>query len=247
MTSGSGRFSVRATVPAGATTILKRGGRPIATRDGGVLDHDDGAPGVYRVEVHVSDAPGSAPVPWLLSNPVYRFAVATAEQPPASSPLVIRGSTAPFTSEAWRVETSTGSSATVATEGGEVSLSYHLGDAEASPFAALAAHLHGIPDGANQIVFRGRAARPMRVSAQLRFAVGEARWTRSVYLDTSDREVTIPIESMRPAEAPRQMPPLSTATSLLVVVDLTNARPGEQGSFTLADAALREVGSPEIR
>jgi hypothetical protein len=37
-----------------------------------------------------------------------------------------------------------------------------------------------------------------------------------------------------------ERPPISRATSLLFVVDLTNARPGDRGSFTVTEVFLEE-------
>ena len=85
------------------------------------------------------------------------------------------------------------------------------------------------------LVFRGRSPKPMRVSVQLRFSPDDTRWMSSVYLDGEEREVVIPVEKMVPAGGgARQMPPATSARSILFVVDLVNARPGETGAFTLS-------------
>jgi hypothetical protein len=84
----------------------------------------------------------------------------------------------------------------------------------------------------------------MRMSAQLRFGQDqEQRWTRSIYLDSTEREARIPLTKLRHAKDGRTAPPpgrpsVSRATSLLFVVDLTNGVPGAQGSLTLRDVWL---------
>ena len=78
-------------------------------------------------------------------------------------------------------------------------------------------------------------SRPMRVSAQLRFARdGDRRWRRSFYVDTVEREVRIPMSRLRPADGPGPLPPITRASSLLLVVDLTNAAPGSEGSLVIS-------------
>ncbi len=63
---------MRASVPPGARTVLFRDGREIKSADGGVLELDEArAQGAYRVEVQLPGAPGTPPVPWLVSNPIY--------------------------------------------------------------------------------------------------------------------------------------------------------------------------------
>jgi hypothetical protein len=85
-----------------------------------------------------------------------------------------------------------------------------------------------------------RAARPGRLSVQLRFqSSGGARWARSVFVDAERREVTIAVDHMNPADFQQaHRPDPSTASSLLFVVDLTNARPGDSNSVTISDLKL---------
>ena len=71
----------------------------------------------------------------------------------------------------------------------------------------------------------------MRVSVQLRFeSAGGARWGHSVYLSPESRQIVVPFDRLLPADRPTgaDLPP-TVATSLLFVVDLTNAAPGAQG------------------
>jgi hypothetical protein len=228
---GRAAFHARAALPPGGVITLLRDGRPVVESGGNTLNWSGSEPGAYRVEVHAPAAPGRPPVPWLLSNPIYRWSnedSPVAEEPEGAAfnlPL----------SQPWRAETSPESAGTVEAESNAVTFRYELrpGD-RVSQFAALATDLAGMAAGTDALVLRGRADRPMRVSVQLRFANdGLARWRRSIYLDGTDRPIRIAFDTLRPAEGPAPMPPVSRATSLLFVVDLTNTAPGASGSFTL--------------
>jgi hypothetical protein len=243
--SGTARFSVRASVPPGAITSIKRNGRTVAEKSGGVLDHETPLTGAYRVEIDVPGAPGTPPVPWLASNPIYRFESAVPVGPPARPVAVL-----PLANAAWRVEADPGSSGAIAANAETVALTYRLKDEErASQFVALVVDLQSVPADANAITLRGRADRPMRVSAQLRFGGDrDERWGRSFYLDPSPRDTRIPLDTLRRmgganaldgrGAGQSQPLPVARATSLLFVIDLTNANPGDTGTLTVADVAL---------
>jgi hypothetical protein len=236
--AGAATFDVRAALPAGAAVRLLRNGEVVAVGSGGELRHESSRPGVYRVEVEAPRAPGRPPVPWLVSNPIYWYTEPPAEPgEPDAAPFPIL----PLMDRDWRVEADRESSGTVTRSERAVELSYRLRDAvEASQFVAFVLDLPAVSGAADTIVFRARAAKPMRVSAQLRFGNdGGLRWRKSVYLDGTDRVITIPLEALRPAD--RQvtvMPSPTRATSLLFVVDLTNAVAGAEGRLTLSDLAL---------
>jgi len=230
--AGPARFVVRAAVPAGAKTTLLREGRAVAERGGGELDHDASLPGVYRVEIHVPGAPGAPPIPWLVSNPIYRWK-RTTEAPAEPVAIADRMS---LMRNAWRVESSPHSSGTMAV-GESMRLRFELQpDIRASQFVALVTDLTNVPEDADVLVLGGSASQPMRIAAQLRFRNNkEARWGRSIYLEPTNREVRIPIDSLRPEGTATARPPLAQATSLLFVVDLTNAAPGAAGEFAVRD------------
>lgn len=229
------RLQVRATTPDGSITRLLRNGRAIAESTGGLLEHEAALPGAYRVEVLTPRAPGSPPVPWIVSNPIYRLA----ETKPAASAHVDAVFPLPIP-EGWRAEMSPGAKALVLSAGQSVGLWYELPDGEpASQFAALVTDLKAAPPDATHLLLRARAERPMRVSVQLRFSGGDGRrWRSSIYLEESERDILLPLASLRPADGVGTLPPVTEATSLLLVVDLTNARPGEQGSFAVATAGM---------
>jgi hypothetical protein len=189
-----------------------------------------------RLEIHAPHSPGTPPVPWVLSNwtgPVAAEAVA----PVASLPVTTR---ALAIASEWRVEKDPASSGRVSGGGAVATLEFKLrADARASQFVAAVADL--APSQAYaRLRFRGRADRPMRVSVQLR--LGQQRWVRSVYLSPDDRDVEIAIKDLRPAEPTTSAPRLSDARSILFVVDLVNARPGDAGAFTISD--LRGASDP---
>ena len=80
----------------------------------------------------------------------------------------------------------------------------------------------------------------MRISTQLRFSAdGGIRWRRPVYLDTRDSTFALPVSAFRAADRPGTMPETTRASSILFVIDTTNAKPGEEGSFTIQGVELR--------
>jgi hypothetical protein len=61
-----------------------------------------------------------------------------------------------------------------------------------------------------------------------------------VYVDPAERDVRVPVSSLRPmdpAGSPGR-PSIAKAATLLFVVDLTNAAPGAEGRLTLTDVAF---------
>ena len=246
VSSGPAVFTLRASAPPGATTVLLRNGDPVARAPEGYLEYQTAALGAFRVEIHLPKAPGTPPVPWIVTNPIYRLPPAAAVQPVASIPV---GERTALTNPEWHAELGTGSGGSVSLDGESVTLSYALGSrAGDSPFAALAVDLR--PEdtvrlqGGGDLVIQARSESPMRVSVQLRFAADqEQRWGTSIYLNQTMRWVRVPLNTLRPTTGTRERPALSRATSLLFVVDLTNAHPGTTGSFTVSEVALSEEGS----
>ena len=117
-----------------------------------------------------------------------------------------------------------------------IALDYRLGgNRSVSPYVAMAADVRNQSFAALEIALASAA--PMRVSVQVR--VGESgRWGRSVYVDTSDRLVRIPLSQMRQIDGSIEHPAPESITSVLLVVDLTNALPGASGTFTVLSLAL---------
>jgi hypothetical protein len=207
-------FAVVSPLPEGAQTFVRTAGER------------------RRIEVHAARAPGTPPVPWVVSNWAGLAPVPPVDPDPGGSDG--QSITLPLVSE-WRVEKDPESSGRVSGAGDVISLEYRLrSGAAASQFAAAAADLRDTAP-IRSLAFRGRATKPMRVSVQLRFAPDDGRWMTSVYLDGEERDVVVPIEEMAPAGGgASRVPQVATARSILFVVDLVNARPGETGSFTIS-------------
>jgi hypothetical protein len=109
-----------------------------------------------------------------------------------------------------------------------VSVEYRLrAGPRVSQYVALVQDIRPAPF--DVIALTARADGPMRISVQLRS--NEQRWGRSVYLDSAPRAIRIPVGSLRPLDGQGPLSDPSRATSLLLVVDLTNASPGFAGRF----------------
>jgi hypothetical protein len=223
----------RATLPAGGEVVLLEDGHEVA-RSRGELRYDGGTSGAFRVEVRTPDAPGAPPIPWLVSNPIYvgvRAASSAASAPAASLPPR-PAATAPF---AWRIEKDPSSSAVLRTTARSAELQYTLGGGvRNSQFVALATDIHG--ESFRAIDFSLAADPPARVSVQARTADGR-RWGRSFYIDPSGTFVHAQLDDFRPIGDGGAVDPRAV-TSLLLVVDLTNAAPGRSGLLRVLSSSL---------
>ena len=237
-------FSVTSNAPSDARVVLLKDGAPVTESRGATLSHTAPAgPGVYRVEVYLSGAPGDPPVPWLLSNPIY---VRPQEPPPAARPAAtakaVQYANGPVD---WKVEHSSRAQGALdvlpTLNGTELSLRYALsGTVEESPFVALTMPA-GAVAGHDRLTFTARASAPMRVSVELRLPLstleGE-RWHRSVYVDETPRVITVFFDEMTPrGQTTQKRPDLSIAQSVLFVVDSLNTRPGSSGQIWIDDVA----------
>lgn len=229
-------LTFKSTLPPGARTVVLRDGAEVADSDTGEVRLTAPGPGAYRVEVR---AP-RWPVPWVVTNPIYlrpseRHGVSeVVEAVPADSTVL-------ELADPGVVEKDPMSTAGASTNGTTRALSFSLRAGErVSQYVALAIPLReGGGPSFDRIVFTGRSAAPMRVSVQLRFeSAGGARWVHSVYLSPQPREVVVPVDRLLPADRPIPRPPSEQATSLLFVVDLTNASPGQQGRFEISGLRL---------
>ena len=236
---GPASFSVTTPAPEGARIVLLRNGQQVAEASGGALHmlhmlHTDSAPaqGAYRVEVQLAGAPGTPPIPWVLSNPIYFL------DPPGPLEAEKGVVAVPLAREvSWHVEKDRGSSGSVVASAADAAFYYRLrGPSRGSQFAAAVADLQGRAPASGAITFSASAARPARVSIQLRYKKGGGeRWARSVYLDATPRDIVVPIKDMLPADHQTgPPPPAATAGSLLFVVDLTNALPGTANTIRIS-------------
>jgi hypothetical protein len=229
--AGSNSVTFDATMPGGSRLLAAQAGREIELPSGPGAGHsyasEPGAiTGPTRFEIHVPGAPGTPPVPWLVSNPIYFLPKRVDAVPPTEDVA-----TFPLPPDAtWHVEKDPRSTGVLSSSGDRVTLDFSLGAGErASQFAALALDLHAPVERFSIVRMTASTKQPARVSIQLRYPQdGGQRWGSSRYVDSSPRDLSVPVDRMRPLD--RQTDPLpdpASATALLVVVDLTNARPGD--------------------
>jgi hypothetical protein len=222
---------VRAPVPADSEISLVRDGHTVTSSRGSELRYalTEGK-GAYRAEIAVPRAPGQPAVPWIVSNAIY-FGEPGGEVRQAASPSApILGTIAPFP---WRIEKDPSSSAMLRTGATDATLEFKLGDGpRRSQFVALATDLQP-PLSAIDMSLSGD--RPMRVWVQLRATDG-ARWGRSYYVDPAGSLLHVPVSALAPIGSTSG--PVRDATSLLLVIDLTNAQPGRTGVLRVLSSAL---------
>jgi hypothetical protein len=229
-------FIARAAIPAGASLVLLHDGTVVRDSSSNAVEYSTRSPGSYRVEVRVPGAPGAPPIPWIVGSPIFRFAATRIVPSPAPAPAVLARM---ISAEEWHLEKGGGTTAAFSLSDAGVTLTYRLGT-NPSPYAALAADLPSQTGGFSHVVFKGRASKPMRISTQLRFSAdGGIRWRRPVYLDTGQSSSTLDVATFRAADRPGKMPDTSRASSVLFVIDTTNAKPGDEGSFTIQGVELR--------
>jgi hypothetical protein len=226
----------RAPQPRGAELLLLRDGREIARGRGDIRHTVTGAHGAYRVEVRIPGAPGTPPVPWLVSNPVY-FGESPAGKGAEGAGAAVGAKGAAIAPFPWRIEKDAGSNGILRSGASEAALEYKLAEGPRnSQFVALATDVRGQPF--NQIDLSLAADRPMRVSVQVRRASGE-RWGRSFYVDAAGSSIQVPIAGLKPmTAAPGSVISGADVTSILLVVDLTNASPGRSGTLRVLASAL---------
>jgi len=235
-------LTVKYAIPPNAELIMVRQGRDSQPLQEGAagqyrLNRDDKV-GSVRFEVRVPGSPGTPPVPWLVSSPI-AFTASTAA---SSSPATSNEAPVPVVANlSWHVEKDPDSTARATGSDRGVKLDYTLAPGpRRSQFAAAVTDFQEHALSFTAVVFSVSAARPGRLSVQLRYPLGGGeRWAKSVYMDQDRREVRIPIDRMVPADFQKgPAPDPSTARSLLFVVDLTNARPGDSNSITITDVRL---------
>jgi len=236
----------RATRPRGAELALLRAGALVTYTNGDLRYDATTKPGEYRMEVRLRKAPGDVPIPWLVSNPLYvgsaaagadRASGANPTAPPASTggaaPPTAAG-VAPFP---WRIEKDAASSAIVRTRDHSVELEYQLAPGgRNSQFVALATDIHGAAFTAIRLGLQ--ADRPSRIWVQVRTEAG-LRWGRTYYIDPAGTELFVPLGDLRTlGEGPVGPPASISLSSILLVVDLTNASPGHSGRLVVLSSEL---------
>ncbi len=210
-------------------------GREVDSAPGG-LEVALGAPGLYRVEVRW---PGFD-VPWIVSAPV--FVPAPSNTPTPAPPVAPSGRLLSLPPDgAWVVEHHQATTATrTGTEQGN-SLTFRFADTVIGQFAALVHPLDPV-EAFEEIRFTVRADRPRRFSVQVRLpGAGEGeRWVRSVYADTTPREVRVRLDTFEPADRQTSRRPIAARLqSLLFVVDEPHTVPGSSGRIEISAVSLQ--------
>ena len=189
----------------------------------------------YRIEGRLPAAPGDPPVPWLVSNP-FSPGSRTVSPPGIEVPAATRpaAAIAPFP---WRIEKDPASRAILRTSATSVELEFGLAEGPRnSQFVALATDLRG--QTFRSINLDVLPDRPARIGVQVRTEDGR-RWGRSFYVDPAGTPVRADLARLRPVGgAAGNVPPSEALTSILLVVDLTNAVPGRSGRLTIRSSAL---------
>jgi hypothetical protein len=232
-----GTIVARAPLPRGAELFLLRDGQEIARAGGEIRRAVTHARGAYRVEVRMPGAPGTPPVPWLVSNPIYFGDVPRAAGGPDGPVTAGPAKAATIAPFPWRIEKDASSSGVLRLGASEALLEYKLGAGpRASQFVAMATDVHG--QAFKDIELSLAGDRPMRVSVQVRRASGE-RWGSSLYVDPAGSAVRVPLARLQPITASAGSAVSGTdVTSILLVIDLTNAAPGRSGVLRVIASAL---------
>ena len=222
----------RAPMPSSAQMVLVKDGKILARSTDELRRPLNAAEGAYHVEIWLASAPGTPPVPWVVSNPIY-FGPTPRSRLPLPPPLKVATPIAPFP---WRIEKDSASSAVLRTSDHDATLEYQLADgSRGTQFVALATDLH---NPAFKSIDLGLAVdRPSRVSIQVRRQNGD-RWGRSFYVDPKGTSLDVPLSSLEPIGDGDGRAPVSELTSLLLVIDLTNAVPGHAGTLRVLSSAL---------
>jgi hypothetical protein len=227
----------------GAALTLLRDGAEVAQSTTGVvsLDHDARQPAaVYRVEALWPGAPGTPPMPWIVTNairvgfPAARAAVpllppARWERPCPVVPWVVEQHPASTVTLTPTILTPTNTAWTMA---------WTLGaGVPAGQYVAMAVPVpRGFLKGADRVAFTGRASGPMRVSIQVRSSATARRWIRSVYLSDRAAPITVALREMTPASSAEQTPlDLAGIDAILIVVDTVNTSPGSGGEVWVSE------------
>ncbi len=236
-------MTAHALAPPGAEVRLIHNGRVVTTSTGEIRRVLTGATGSYRIEVLAPGAPGIPPIPWLVSNPIYFLNDGSAKSAKgadgAKSADGAKGaeSAEPIPPFPWRIEKDPTSSGILRRSDHDAALDYKLGDGPRnSQFVALATDVDPQPMTAIDLSLAGD--RPLRVSVQVRRGDG-ARWGRSFYVDPAGSNLRIALSTLRPIGRPSGSTISATdITSILIVIDLTNAAPGHTGALRVKASAL---------
>ncbi len=236
-------------VPGGRLVLLRDGATMQETTAGELRVTIGREPGVYRVEGHLAGAPGTPPVPWLLSNPIYvgpawpAGGLAAPDEPVSRIPVRTDETTVEHGSgDTSELVTTPAADARARRLAGEPPIGWHFALSAGAPdgqFAAIQLPTLGGLAVFDRVRFRVTAEAPARLWVQLRADRGTERWGRTFYADATTRLVDLPLRSFQPiGETSAQAPPLERMRSLLFVVDTLNHRPGSSGRLIITEPAF---------
>ena len=249
--------------PLDTQISLVKDGQTLMRVPGPTLEYqaEKEAPGIYRVEIDTPLAPGSPPVPWIISNPIYFRKVEPSVEQLLSQKVSV---SAPFElkQEEWSIESSSIAEGaldlTPTVEGFQLLFRYALSGEEKESSAYVAAAVPVIKNitDYDTLTFSIRSDKPARVSVQLRALLPdrseptlnsrEGRWRRSVYADTTPRTVSLRFDDMKPVlETLGSHPPLNHTKTLLFVIDTVNTLIGSSGSIGLENLRYEKTTPQE--
>lgn len=257
--------TARAAAPPGAQIVLLRNGEVIARTTGVEVEYElpgpsparhVAAPEMIRAEVHVPDAPGTPPVPWIVGNAIYLGARPVSSDEAAGTAMTGEGPPAPpedrlyagGSVEGWTVEhdpDSRGAADAVPQVAGHaLAFRYALAAGRKGAFVALARRLQAPLRRGRAILLRARADRPTRLSVQLRVddPHTDLRWRTSVYLDPHGRDIRIPIDEMKGVTRRLDEGRRAQADAVLIVIDRTNTAAGASGIVWIDTMLVVPVG-----
>ena len=238
---GAVRLNVESNAPAGSNIRLLADGKTIASGAPPTLAYEAASsPAVYRVEVEVPNAPGTTPVPWVVSNPIYVGRSAAPQSSIAPTVSETRAVYANGSVADWRVEKSARSEATLsaapAVGGTQLLLRFGLGGTLAEgPYVAAVIASGSELTRFTGVRFTARSMQPMRLTFQVRATGTDRRWGKSVYLEQTVRTVTIRFDEMLPLGEATGRPVLGDLRDLLFVVDTVHTKQGARGQVWLDD------------
>lgn len=237
LSDGLPTLTVTVAGPSHQAVQLLQDGVVVRSTEASTLAYEAERPGVYRVEVQVGSLPGTPPVPWLVSNPI--FVRAALPKPEVDRP-------APATrfdllgGAVWHVEGDGASTAALAASpGGGADFTYSLATAAETvgPWVALVAELPtALKSEWGGFVLEARAHGPLRPTVQIR-AAGESgrdwRWRRSFRLESTTATLTLRVSEFQRIgpEVPSLLP--MHADHVMLVVDSVNNMPGSRGTIHL--------------
>jgi hypothetical protein len=244
-------LAARVRAPAGSEIVLLQDGRAVARGRGDELVHETTVErAAFRVEVYLPRGPGTPPVPWIVSNPIYVGPRSgEGETPPPRLPaqrVTVLGR--PGDASGWAVEADAASRAAVGPQPGprgrELAFRYAIaGGSPRGQYAALVWRIEAPAGlaGHDRLLFRVRSSRPARVEVQLRQPDGGdgLRWQRSVYVDETPRAVTVFFDDLTPVgKTPVWRPDLARVGAILFVIDTNHTPPGTAGVLWLDEVRL---------